>query len=181
MENPTITRNPPLTASVLPTSDARSVLLQVRNNSEAGGELVFPNPYTGVELLTLQHKPIPHCSLFAWEHNDPRLRLGPGDHASAVLNLAPFWMDVSGEVLVRCKIAWKAPNREVQTWFAEGPIKLEFDSSADLARLVRSRQTTMPTSISSTPKLLNVSDYISIQKTAELPPPIRDEPTKLWE
>jgi hypothetical protein len=174
------TQAPPLFAYVLPANDLRSVLLRIRNESEAEGELVFPNPYTGVDLLTLEHKAIPRCSFLAWEHNDPRLVLRPGDQVCALLNLAPFWMDIAADVLVRCKIVWKRPAHDAQTWFVEGPARLEFDSSVDLAKRIRSRQNSASTTIPASGKVLNVSDYICIEQTSTSSVPIRDEPRKLW-
>lgn len=178
MNNSATTQPAPLTACVLPASDLRSIFLRIRNESQTIGEVVFPNPYTGVNLLTLEHKVIPRCSFFAWEQNDPRLQLRPGDEVAAILNLAPFWMDVAGDVLVRCRIVWRLPMEEDLAWFVEGPMKLEFDSFADLARRIRSRQTTTTTTVSATPKLMNVSDYITIQETAGLLPVVRDEPVR---
>jgi hypothetical protein len=146
-----------LSGFVIASSQGDGVVMVAKNISE--GELLvrFPNPYTGIRLYTKSGEQVTiGRTILCWEESDPAVVLCPGNSASALASLCPFWFDLHGVFLARCSLNVSSRNGESEPVVVEGYVNLDLPP----ARLNRAgRSTTMP-SINN--GLSNVSRFVSI-------------------
>jgi hypothetical protein len=168
-------------AIIQPEPTCLGFQLVVRNTGTQPVEVVILNPYTGVELFSLDHRPIGKDSFFTWEQSDPHITLGPGHSVLASIKLYSIWTGINSEVLVHTHVKWRIlDTEEFQSCCAEGRITLSFPVLPQ--RTPEQRITPFSALVfASRPKLLNVSDYISILEYTDTDhPPWRGEPIGMW-
>jgi hypothetical protein len=148
-------RNLPVLVTASPQGDG--VIMTVTNDSEGELRVRFPNPYTGIRLYTESGELVTIArTILCWEEDDPEIVLHPGASASALAHLYPFWFDLHGAFLAKCKLSVTLQEEESEEVIAEGWVKL-------LLGPPRLGQPMQPSSIPiAKPMLMNVSRFVRI-------------------
>ncbi len=152
-------KNPQSDVSVFVTTSPQrdGVTMSVTNDSKGELRIRFPNPYTGIRLYTESGEHVTlGRTMLCWEENDPEVVLSPSGSASAIAYLSPFWSDLDGTFLARCKLTVTAQEGESQEVIAEGYVHILL-GSARYGRPLRHSDIPVVK-----PTLMNVSKFVCI-------------------
>jgi hypothetical protein len=150
--------NHPLISSVIVSASPQGdgLIMSITNASNEELRIRFPNPYTGIRLYTEAGELVPMSRTFlCWEENDPEIVLLPGQSASALASLYPFWDDLYGAYLAKCTLKLYSQGGE-QDVVAEGGVQIAVKASG------LDRPTPSSTAPVMKPTLMNVSRYVCI-------------------
>jgi len=119
----------PFNATLTETSDHRGISIVVINTSDQAIAVQFPNPYTGVNLYEKGGKRVLiGRTLLCYDENDPERVLEPGQTVAAIVALDPYWENIDGDVIAKCKLRFKGVSGTQSEAIVEGIIHLKLPS-----------------------------------------------------